>query len=113
MDNTFRRSGFEVPGDVRRFLRGETDSWLRIEEYRDGTTPVVRADIPGVAPDNDVAFCPASSLACVGKPFRSGFQENLLEFAELPRCACQQVCDPLVPDACIAAGEEGQCLPEK
>lgn len=113
MDNISPRSGFEVPGHVRRFLQGETDSWLRIEEYRDGTTQVVRADIPGVDPDNDVAFCPASSLACVGKPFRSGFQENLLEFAELPSRACQQVGDPLLPDACIAAGEEGQCLPEK
>jgi HSP20 family protein len=54
MDNIFRRSGFEVPEHVRRFLHGEADSWLRIEEYQDGTTLIVRADLPGVDPDNDV-----------------------------------------------------------
>lgn len=54
MDNILRRIGFEVPEPVRRFLQGETDFWLRIEEYREGNTLVVRTDIPGIDPEKDV-----------------------------------------------------------
>jgi HSP20 family protein len=54
MDNVFRRAGIEVPEPVRRFLQGETTGWLRVEEYRDGNTLVVRTDIPGIDPDKDV-----------------------------------------------------------
>ena len=54
MENIFRRSGIDVPEPVRRFLQGETDSWLRTEEYRDENTLVVRTDIPGVDPESDV-----------------------------------------------------------
>lgn len=54
MDHLFRRSGFEVPEPVRRFLQGDTDAWLRIEEYRDGSTLVVRTDLPGIDPEKDV-----------------------------------------------------------
>jgi HSP20 family protein len=54
MDNIFRRTGIDVPEPVRRFLQGETDPWLRVEEYRDGNTMVVRSDIPGIDPDKDI-----------------------------------------------------------
>ena len=54
MDNLFRRTGIDVPEPVRRFLQGETDTWLRVEEYRDGNTLVVRTDIPGIDPDKDI-----------------------------------------------------------
>ena len=54
MENLFRRTGIDVPEPVRRFLQGETDTWLRVEEYRDENTLVVRADIPGVDPDKDI-----------------------------------------------------------
>ena len=54
MDNIFRRSGVDVPEPVRRFLQGETEGWLRIEEYRDDNTLVVRTDIPGVDPETDI-----------------------------------------------------------
>ena len=54
MENLFRRSGIDVPEPVRRFLQGETDTWLRVEEYRDGNTLVVRTDIPGIDPDKDI-----------------------------------------------------------
>ena len=54
MDNLFRRTGIDVPEPVRRFLQGETDAWLRVEEYRDGNTLVVRTDIPGIDPDKDI-----------------------------------------------------------
>jgi HSP20 family protein len=54
MDNIFTRTGIEVPEQVRRFLQGETETGLRIEEYQDGNTLVVRTDLPGVDPENDV-----------------------------------------------------------
>lgn len=54
MENFFRRSGIDVPEPVRRLLQGETDTWIRVEEYRDGNTLVVRADLPGVDPDTDI-----------------------------------------------------------
>jgi HSP20 family protein len=54
MDNIFTRTGFEVPEQVRRFLQGESETGLRIEEYRDGSTLVVRTDLPGIDPENDV-----------------------------------------------------------
>ena len=54
MENLFRRTGIDVPEPVRRFLQGESDTWLRVEEYRDGNTLVVRTDIPGIDPDKDI-----------------------------------------------------------
>lgn len=54
MDNFLRRGGIEVPEPVRRFLQGETDPSLRIEQYQDGDTLVVRMDLPGIDPETDV-----------------------------------------------------------
>ncbi|MCG2622105.1 Hsp20/alpha crystallin family protein [Arthrobacter sp. I2-34] len=50
-----RRDRFDMPEPFRRFFEGEWDaSWLRVEEFRDGPTMVVRAELPGVDPDQDV-----------------------------------------------------------
>lgn len=50
-----RKDRFDIPEPFRRFFEGEWDaSWVRVEEFRDGPTVVVRADLPGVDPDNDV-----------------------------------------------------------
>lgn len=54
MDNFLRRGGLEVPEPVRRFLQGESDSSLRIEQYQEGDTLVVRVDLPGIDPETDV-----------------------------------------------------------
>ncbi|MDQ0028411.1 Hsp20/alpha crystallin family protein [Arthrobacter bambusae] len=54
MDNFLRRGGLEVPEPVRRFLQGESDFSLRIEQYQEGDTLVVRADLPGIDPETDV-----------------------------------------------------------
>ncbi|MBB6402827.1 Hsp20/alpha crystallin family protein [Arthrobacter sp. AZCC_0090] len=54
MDNFLRRSGLEVPEPVRRFLQGEADPSLRIEQYQEGDTLVVRIDLPGIDPETDV-----------------------------------------------------------
>ncbi|GAA3314509.1 Hsp20/alpha crystallin family protein [Arthrobacter ramosus] len=54
MDNFLRRGGLEVPEPVRRFLQGESDPSLRIEQYQEGETLVVRVDLPGIDPESDV-----------------------------------------------------------
>lgn len=53
MVNILRRAGVDVPEPVRRFLEGDLESWLRIEEYRDGSSLVIRAEVPGIDPDTD------------------------------------------------------------
>ncbi|BAS12233.1 hypothetical protein AHiyo8_05360 [Arthrobacter sp. Hiyo8] len=37
MDNLFGRGGLGVPEPLRRFLQGESDPSLRIEQYQEGT----------------------------------------------------------------------------
>jgi HSP20 family protein len=44
----------DVPEPVRRFLEGDLDSWLRVEEFRDGNSLVVKAEVPGIDPEKDV-----------------------------------------------------------
>jgi HSP20 family protein len=54
MANILRRAGLDVPEPVRRFLEGDLESWLRVEEYREGDQLVVKAEVPGIDPENDV-----------------------------------------------------------
>ena len=54
MANILRRAGVDLPEPVRRFLEGDLDSWLRVEEYQEGNTLVVKAEVPGINPDSDV-----------------------------------------------------------
>lgn len=54
MDNLFGRGGLEVPEPVRRFLQGQSDSSLRVEQYQEGDTIVVRVELPGIDPETDV-----------------------------------------------------------
>ena len=50
-----RRDRFELPDSVRRFFEGDWDSpGMRVEEYQDGSTLVVKAEMPGIDPDQDV-----------------------------------------------------------
>jgi len=53
MTNILRRAGVDVPEPVRRFLEGDLESWLRVEEYRDAGFLVVKAQVPGIDPDRD------------------------------------------------------------
>jgi HSP20 family protein len=48
--------GFMLPERWRRFVDvdPEYEGWLRTEEYRDGDTLVLRAEVPGIDPDKDV-----------------------------------------------------------
>ena len=54
MANILQRIGVDVPEPVRRFLEGELDSWLRVEEYRENGILVVKAEVPGINPESDV-----------------------------------------------------------
>ncbi|MFE4837515.1 Hsp20/alpha crystallin family protein [Arthrobacter sp. NPDC056691] len=61
MTNIFRRAGVDIPEPFRRFLEGDLDAWLRVEEYREAGSLVVRAEAPGIDPDNDVDITLAGS----------------------------------------------------
>jgi len=50
-----RREHFEFPELWKRFFDPDADgSWLRVEEYVEGDTLVVRTELPGIDPDKDV-----------------------------------------------------------
>lgn len=53
MSNILRRAGVDVPEPVRRFLEGDLESWLRIEEYHDAGSLIIKAQAPGIDPDTD------------------------------------------------------------
>jgi HSP20 family protein len=44
----------DLPEPMRRFLQGDLESWLRVEEYREGNSLVVKAEVPGIDPETDV-----------------------------------------------------------
>lgn len=54
MTNIFRRAGVDIPEPFRRFLEGDLDAWLRVEEYREPGFLVVKAEAPGIDPESDV-----------------------------------------------------------
>ena len=61
-----RREHFEFPEFFRRFWDvGADASWLRVEEFVDDKTLVVRAELPDIDPDKDVEL----SVACRSKPW--------------------------------------------
>jgi HSP20 family protein len=46
---------FGLPERWRRFFDvDDMEGWMRVEEFRDGDTLVVRAELPGIDPDKDV-----------------------------------------------------------
>jgi HSP20 family protein len=54
---------FEVPDMFRRMLDLDWESgWLRVEEFMDEGTLVVRAELPGIDPDKDVELSVANGV---------------------------------------------------
>ena len=50
-----RREHFEFPELWRRFFEPDfSGTWMRVEEFVDGDTLVVRAELPDIDPDKDV-----------------------------------------------------------
>lgn len=54
MNNLVRRAGADITEPLRRFFKGDLDNWLRTEEYREGQTLVIKAEVPGIGPNKDV-----------------------------------------------------------
>lgn len=54
MANIMRWGGADITEPFRRFLEGDMASWLRVEEYRDAGSMVVKAEVPGINPEKDV-----------------------------------------------------------
>jgi len=48
------RRGGEMLEPLRRFLEGDWQGQIRVEEFTDGNDQVVRAELPGVDPDKDI-----------------------------------------------------------
>lgn len=50
-----KRDRFDMPDSIRRFFEGDWEApAIRVEEFKDGDTLVVKADLPGIDPDKDV-----------------------------------------------------------
>ncbi len=50
-----RPNWLDLQDMVEKLFEGDTEkSWLRVEEFVDDKTLVVRADLPGIDPDKDV-----------------------------------------------------------
>lgn len=63
MAGLMRREGLEMLEPLRRLLEGDPEvSWPRVEEYRDGDTMVIRADLPGIDPERDVELTVADDV---------------------------------------------------
>ncbi len=55
MTDIVRRASREVFDPIRRLIEGDWESGtIRVEEFVDGTTQVVRAEMPGIDPEKDV-----------------------------------------------------------
>lgn len=55
MASLVRRDWPDVPEVFRRFVEGDWEKgWLRVEEFVEGETLVVRAELPGIDPEKDV-----------------------------------------------------------
>ena len=58
-----RRGRSEWPEVFHRYLDPDWDKgWMRVEEYRDGDDVVVRAELPGIDPDQDVEVSVADGI---------------------------------------------------
>ncbi len=58
-----RRERFELPEFFRRFFDTDWEaSWLRVEEFTDDKTLVVRAELPDIDPDKDIELSVADGV---------------------------------------------------
>ena len=63
------RGVFDLPDIWRRIFDGDTDvlagRWLRLEEFRDGDELVVRSELPGIDPENDLDISVADGVLTI------------------------------------------------
>lgn len=61
-----RREWPELPDIFRRFVEADWEKgWLRVEEYIDDKTLVVRAELPGIDPAKDVEISLAEGVLTI------------------------------------------------
>jgi HSP20 family protein len=58
------RVGFDFPELWRRMFDNDLEAggWLRVEEFRDADTFVIRAELPGIDPERDVDLSVADGV---------------------------------------------------
>lgn len=55
MASLARRERFELPEQVRKFFEGDWEvPAFPVEEYQDGSSMVIRAELPNINPDQDL-----------------------------------------------------------
>ncbi len=67
MVSLVRRDWPDLPEMLRRVMEVEADwdKWLRVEEFVDDKTLVVRAELPGIDPDKDVEISVANGVLSI------------------------------------------------
>ena len=67
MVSLVRRDWPDLPEMLRRVMEVEADwdKWLRVEEFVDDETLVVRAELPGIDPDKDVEISVANGVLSI------------------------------------------------
>jgi HSP20 family protein len=63
------RGVFDLPDIWRRIFDSDADvlagRWLRVEEFRDGDELVVRSELPGIDPENDLDISVADGVLTI------------------------------------------------
>lgn len=58
-----RRDSVDMPYPFRRLMEGGLQTaWPRVEEFQDGNTMVIRAELPGIDPEQDVELTVADDV---------------------------------------------------
>ena len=77
-----RREFPDVPDMFRRWFDVEAldKGWLRVEEFVDGNTHVIRADLPGIDPDKDVDVSVSDGVLHIMAERREKSEEKKKDF---------------------------------
>lgn len=77
-----RREFPDVPDMFRRWFDVEASEkgWLRVEEFVDGNTHVIRADLPGIDPDKDVDVSVSDGMLHITAERREKSEEKKKDF---------------------------------
>jgi HSP20 family protein len=77
---------------MRRLLGDGTDEIIRVDEYRDDDTQVIRAELPGIDPDEDVELTVSSGVLTISAQRRveeeiekKGFTRHEMRYGSFTR----------------------------
>ena len=72
-----RRDRFELPEPVRKFFEGDWEvPAFPVEEYRDGATMVVRAELPNIDPEKDLDVSVSDGILHIKGERREGSEHK-------------------------------------